>query len=426
MNRKTKPNPKLAELIQEFEFQQDHLTLDIWEDESYHKLIDYYSNQGAIDRALDVTEAALSHFKFRTEFYLTKANLLMNKMQLNEACKVLDLAIKLAPYDREVQILKTKLLAIQGHGEEAILLIDEIKLIFHKTDISDLLLTEAFICETMKDFEKMFYTLKEALNLNPDNAEALEQIWVSVEFSKKYEESITLHLELIDKNPYSYLAWFNLGHAYSCIGEYPKAIEALEYSFIINSQFEQGYMDCAELAVQIGMLDKAVDIYAEVIQNFGMDPEVISYMAECLIKLKRYKDARRILNKAYKSDPYNDEICYFIGLCHLESKNYVKAIHFLKEAIMIEEYREDYHASLAEVYVITGEYNLAEIQYAKAARTGLEQSQYWTKYICFLINRKNYEKANKVIVRADKYSVGPDLLFCKVAYNYLVGNREMA
>ncbi|MEO6189890.1 MAG: hypothetical protein ABIO44_05460, partial [Saprospiraceae bacterium] len=42
------------------------------------------------------------------------------------------------------------------------------------------------------------------------------------------------------------------------------------------------------------------------------------------------------------------------------------------------------------------------------------------------INRKNYEKANKVIVRADKYSVGPDLLFCKVAYNYLVGNREMA
>ncbi|MEP7195256.1 MAG: tetratricopeptide repeat protein [Saprospiraceae bacterium] len=426
MNRKTKPNPKLAELIHEFEFQQDHLTLEIWEDKSYHKLIDYYSNQGALDRALDVTDAALAHFKYRTEFYITKANLLMSKMHLIEACKVLDQAIRLAPYDREVQILKAKLLAIQGHTGEALLLIDEIKLIFRKTDISDVLLIEAFIRETMKDFEKMFYTLKEALSLNPDNAEALEQIWVSVEFSKKYDESVSLHLELIDKNPYSYLAWYNLGHAYSCLGEYNKAIEALEYSFIINPQFEQGFMDCAELAIQIGMHEKAYEIYAEALQNFGTDCEVIAYMAECLLKLKRIKDAKRILNKAYKYDPYNDEICYYLGLCYLESKTYLKAIKYLKEAIVIEEYREEYHASLADAYVLINEFTLAETHYAKAARTGLEQSQYWTKYISFLINRKNYEKANKIIIRADKYSVGADLLFCKVAYNYLIGNKTEA
>ncbi len=426
MNKKTKPNTKLAELIQEFEYQQNHLSNEMWEDKSYHKLIEYYTHQGALDRALDVAEAALTHFKFRTEFYLTKAHLLMKKMQLSEATLVIEQAMKLAPYDREVQILKAKLLAIQGYGEEALMLIQEIKLIFHKTDITDLLLIEAFIRETMKDFEKMFYTLKEALVLNPNNAEALEQIWVSVEFSKKYEESISLHLELIDKNPYSYLAWFNLGHAYSCIGEYEKAFEALEYSFIINPQFEQGFMDCAELAVQIGMFEKAVDIYSEVLQNFGSDSEVVAYLADCLIKLKRFKDAKKILLKTYRADPYDDEICYYLGLCHLESKEYSKAIHYLKEAIMIEEYREEYHASLADTYSITGEYSLADTHYAKAARTGLEQSLYWTKYISFLLERKNYEKAYKIIVRADKYSVGTDLLFCKVAYNYLIGNRNQA
>ncbi len=426
VNRKTKPNPKLAELIHEFEYQQDHLTHHIWEDKYYHKLIDYYSNQGSIDRALDVTEAALCHYKYRTEFYITKANLLMNKMQLAEAGKVLDQAILLAPYDRQVQILKAKLLSIQGHEEEALLLLDEIKLIFHKTDISDVLLIEAFICETMKDFEKMFYTLKEALTINPNNVEALEQIWVSVEFSKKYEESISLHSELIDKNPYSYLAWFNLGHAYSCIGEYEKALEALEYSFIINPQFEQGYLDSAELAIQIGLYEKAVEIYTEVLQHFGSDSEVIAYLSECLIKLKRYKDAKKILNKSYKADPYNDEICYYLGLCHLESKEYGKAVHYLKEAIMIEEYREEYHASLADTYSTIGEYALAETHYAKAARTGLEQSQYWTKYISFLLKQNNFEKAYKIIARADKYSVGADLLFCKVAYNWLIGKKELA
>ncbi|NOT35928.1 MAG: tetratricopeptide repeat protein [Saprospiraceae bacterium] len=426
MNRKTKPNPKLAELIHEFEYQQDRLTPELWEDKSYHKLIDYYSNQGAIDRALDVTEAALTHYKYRTEFYLTKANLLMRQMKLTDASKVLEQAIRLAPYDREVQMLKSKLLAVQGHSEEALMLVEEIKLIFHKTDISDLLIIEAFIRETMKDFEKMFYTLKEALTINPDNAEALEQIWVSVEFSKKYDESIILHLELIDKNPYSYLAWYNLGHAYSCIGEYEKALEAIEYSFIINPQFEQGYHDCAELAVQIGQHEKAYEIYNEVLQNFGSDSEVVAYMSECLIKLKRYKEAKKILNKAYRTDPYNDEICYYLGLCYFESKELNKAIHFLKEAILIEEYREEYHATLADTYVLIGEFSQAETHYAKAARTGLEQSQYWTKYISFLLERKNYEKAYKILVRADKYSVGTDLLFCKVAYNLITGNKEEA
>lgn len=426
MNRKTKPNSKLAELIHEFEFQQENIHPEHWEDKSYHKLIDYYSNKGALDRALDVVDTAITHYKFRTEFYLIKANLHIKQMGFLEASKILDQAVKLAPYDRDVQILRVRLLALRGHCEEALSLVEEIKLIFHKTDISDLLLIEAFIRETMKDFEKMFYTLKEALTLNPDNVEALEQIWVSVEFSKKYEESIQLHLNLIDRNPYSYLAWFNLGHAYSCLGEYTKALEALEYSFIINPQFEQGYHDCAELAIQLGQHDKAYEIYSELQLQFGFDSEVVAYMAECLIKLKRFKEARKVLNKAYKTDPYNDEICYYLGLCHLEFKEYNKAIHFLKEAIIIEEYREDYHASLADTYVLLNEFNLAETHYAKAARTGLEQSQYWTKYICFLLERKNYDKAHKIIIRADKYSVGTDLLFCKIAYNLIVGNKAEA
>ncbi len=426
MNRKTKPNPKLSEIVQQYERRDQHSYPAVWDDKTYFKLIDFYTNQGSIERALEVANTALSHYKFRTDFYLLKANLLMGKMQLNEAKGVLEQAAKLSPYDRQVQILKCKLLALQGHSEEALILVDEIKLIFHKTDITDLLLLEAFISETMKDFEKMFYTLKELLTHNPDNVEALEQIWVSVEFSKKYEESINLHLELIDRNPYSYLAWFNLGHAYSCLGEYEKALEALEYSFIINVQFEQGYLDCAELAVQMGQFEKAVDIYTDVLAHFGNDGDVVAYLSDCLIRLERYKDAKKILHKAYKADPYNDEICYYLGLCYMRCHETDKAIDFLKEAITIEEYREEYHASLAECYSENGELHLAEIHFAKAARTGMEQSQYWTRYISFLLQNRNFEKAYKTIIRADKYSVGADLLFCKAAYHYLTGHRDHA
>lgn len=93
------------------------------------------------------------------------------------------------------------------------------------------------------------------------------------------------------------MAWYNLGHAYSCLGEYEKAVEALEYSFLINSHFEQGYLDCAELCLQVNMYEKALRCYQEANEMFGPDAELIVYIAECLIKLNRHKEAKLKLQK---------------------------------------------------------------------------------------------------------------------------------
>lgn len=426
MSRKTNQNNKLSKLIAEFEDAVQSFSPELWEEKSFLKLISHYENQGSFDRALAVADLAIKQYKYRVDFYLQKARLMMINMRFAEALNILNQAYSISPYEIEVPLLKAKILTLQGNPEEALMIIDEVKLIFQNADLHEILLMEAFIQESMKDFDKMFYTLREALIINPNNTEALEQIWVSVEFSKKYDESVSLHLNLIDKNPYSYLAWYNLGHAYSCLGEYKKAIDALEYSFLINSRFEQGYMDCAELALQIGQYEKAFQCYSDTNDIFGPDTELVAYMAECLIKLNRHKDAKSMLLKAVHQDPFNDEIFFYLGECYFSEKNWDKALHYYKESIEIDEYREEYHSALAHVYCEMGNSKKAETHFAKAARCGQEQSQYWAMYIKFLLEKQNFEKAEKIIRRADKYSVGTDLTFCKVAYNLLTNNRAAA
>lgn len=71
-----------------------------------------------------------------------------------------------------------------GEFATALNLIEDIKRSQHKADDVEILLVEAFIQESMKDYDQMFYKLQEALKLNPNNTEALEQIWISVEISK--------------------------------------------------------------------------------------------------------------------------------------------------------------------------------------------------------------------------------------------------
>ncbi|MBK8450549.1 MAG: tetratricopeptide repeat protein [Saprospiraceae bacterium] len=342
------------------------------------------------------------------------------------AITVLDQAYTLAPLDIEITLLKAKAFALSQQFDDGLRIISDLKCTFSKIDLTEILLVEAFIYETMKDFNKMFDTLRDALILNPNNHEALEQIWVSVEFSKKYDESVRLHQDIIDKNPYSYLAWYNLGHAYSCLGEYEKAVEALEYSFLINSNFEQGYLDCAELCLQINMHEKALRCYLEANEMFGPDAELIVYIAECLIKLNRHKEAKVKLQKAIYHDPYNEEIFYYLGECYGAEENWKKAIKAYLEAIDLDDQREEFHAGIAIAYEKISNFKKAESHYRKSANCGLEQSRYWCMFISFLLSQKQFEKAEKILIRADKFSFGADLLYCRAAYYFLTDSRENA
>jgi tetratricopeptide (TPR) repeat protein len=52
-----------------------------------------------------------------------------------------------------------------------------------------------------------------------------------MESQRSYHQGIEYLKVLLDKDPYADLAWYNLGQALSCIGEYDDALSAYEYSF---------------------------------------------------------------------------------------------------------------------------------------------------------------------------------------------------
>lgn len=272
----------------------------------------------------------------------------------------------------------------------------------------------------------MFYSLKQVLEIDPDNNEALEQIWMSVELSKKYDESIALHKALIDNNPYSYRAWFNLGHAYSCTGEYDQAIEALEYAFIINPDFEAAYMDCAEICFQERKYEKAFAIYEESVERFGPDAETLVFMVECLMPLKRYEEAKVLLLKALTIDPYNDEVHFFLGECHHANGKFKSAIKAYNKAIKIEDRREEYHLSIAKSHEALGDIDLANHYYKKATHIASEQNQYWIEYALFAKRHRSIEAALDILNKADLFAVGADLMYHRAACMFELGLRKQA
>ncbi len=425
MDSRIKLSPTLLSLISEYEQQLDQGKSIYLDDKEYHDIISFYENEQELDRALDAIEKAIRQYEYRSDFLNLKARILIKKGMLRSALKTLDAAELISPFEIELQLLKANVYILQKRYSEALALIQDVKSQCNKSDLQDVYVTEAFFYESVQEFDQMFQCLKQALIINPNHEEALLLMNASVDQSKHYEESILLHKVIVDNHPYNHLAWYNLGSAYGCVGEYQKAIDALEYSFIIDPSFEPGYMDCAEYCCELKKYDVALDIYREAIDNFGPEFDILMSMANCEFALNQIDKAKRSLFEAIEIDSYSDEAYYLLAKCYMYDEDYNSAVKVLRKAITLEDAVEEYFHTLGQAYQRLSHTAKAKYYFKKAAENGFEISTYWEDYIMFLIELKDYNKALKVAKRADKYTFSYKLLYLKACAHILAGQSRV-
>ena len=424
MEHRTKRDILLINLVSEFENLSENGNIPYLDEKVCYKLIDYYESEYQIEKALEVVDIAIDQFQYRVEFYLIKVRLLLQDQNPKKALEVLTKAENISPMENEMMILKARVFNNLGRYEEAFEIIESLKAQSSKFEMSDIYLCESYVHENMKRYDEMFNSLKNSLRIDPNNFEALERIWSSVELSRMYESSIQFHQELLDRNPYSFLVWYNLGHAYSFLGEYEEAIDALEYSFLINKNFELGYLDCAELCVQIKDHKRALSIYEDANATFGPDSELLVNIAECHINLNNLLSAKASLFTALRLDPYNEEVYYFLGKCYAKEDSFHSAINAYQKAIQIEQSNEAFYSDLGLAYLNVGNYRQAIRNFKRATRIAPEEGIYWYQYVSLLIKMKKFEKALAVIEDSEDYTVAPELLYCKAVCLSKLGRKR--
>lgn len=423
MDNKIKRDISLITLVSEFENDFEKGSVGYLDEKAFYQILDYYEEEYSFDKALEVVDLAISQYQYRSEFYITKARLQLNTQKVKDCLHTLELVESIAPYEREISIIKIRALAILKRFKEAFDIIDHMKAFSTPSEKAELLVGESYIYEYMKDHHKMYITLEEAVRLDWKNEEAMERIWVSAELSRNYKASVRLHQEILDIDPYNYQAWYNLGHGYSCLNKYDEAINALEYSFIVNPHFESAYLDCADICFQIRDFQKALDIYMEAHKRFDTNQELFVNIAHCLIELNDISGAKQWLIKSIKYDGYNDEAYYLLAQCYASEGVWYNAINAYHKAIELDDRREEYYLGLAQTYVMVEDFNKATINFQMATETGPEDIRSWREYIFFLLKLNLIEEAFLVLEESDEYCAGPDLDCCRAIAHFKSGDE---
>ncbi len=413
-------------LVQQFEEMRKNDSVGYFEVSSFVKLLEHYEEEQQLEIIGEILENALSQHPNSAILLIHQANFLFDNDKVEEALEILEKAELVDAGEIELYYLKAEILAFKRQYQQAQIELDKALAYANDLDYYDILLHRANVYEDEGNFDEAFEVLKDALMLNPQGEEALDRMWLTVELSEKYDESLVLHNKLLDKDAYSYQSWFNLGHAHFCKQEFEKAVEAYDFAFTINEKFEPAYRDCGEALMNMGEFQKAIVVYRKGISNNGPNSFLYLQIGACYEEMEHYYEARENYLKAAKQEPQNAEVYFRIGECYVKEDRWGNAVSAYRKAIKLDENNARYFAAIAETFYHLEEIENAESVFRHAISLEPNNKDVWVSYISFLIDREIFDEAMDAIEIASDNTGATELSYCKVACLYLSGKHKAA
>jgi tetratricopeptide (TPR) repeat protein len=322
------------------------------EEEAFERLAVYFDEQENLKQAFRVVETGLGIFPYSGVLHLKKADLLLSERKYESALHILRSAELLGGISTELIILKTEAYLALDRQQKAITLLEEALQQFEGEERIELLFELSDVYDDYEQFDKVFDCLKIILEESPQNEEALYKICYWTDFTGRNEESIRIHLNIIEEHPFSELAWFNLGAAYQGLKLYEKAIDAYMYCVAIDEKFDYAYRNMGDAYIRMRKYKDAIEVLKKVEELSLPEDVIFKAIGYCYEKLRQPAQARVYYRKASHLDKDDSKLYFKIACSYLDEDKYEQAIKQLETALQINRKHPDYNMAMG--YALSG------------------------------------------------------------------------
>jgi tetratricopeptide (TPR) repeat protein len=250
-------------------------------------------------------------------------------------------------------------------------------------------------------------------------------MWAT-EYSMRFDQSIALHNQLLDRDAYNWRAWLNIGFAHEAKTELEEAIWAFEFAFAIDEKCRAAYMAAGELHLQKCDYVQALYVYENAIFNMEEDAALLQRLGQCYQKMGNLNAAKVVLNRALLLDPKDSETQFRLGECAASDGKFAKAVTFYLRAVALNNRKEEYFAALGDAYYKLENFSQALTSYRKATFIAPDDVSYWLRYAGFWLNVGQEKKALRVLDNAEIYTFGAEIEYCRIACLFSMGRHSEA
>jgi len=370
------------------------------EEDAFEKIIDYFDDQEDLAKALEAAETAIEYFPYSAALLIRKADLLLATRKYSEALRILEKAELFDSTDINLYILKTDAYLAMDRQEEAVGLLEQAVSIFEGEEKVELLFELADVYDDYEEFDKVFDCLKVILEEEPTNEEALYKICFWTDFTGRNEESIKLHLGIIDEHPFSELAWFNLAAAYQGLKLYEKAIDAYLYALAIDEKFDYAYRNIGDAYIRLRKYREAIEALEKVLELSKPEEVIYEAIGHCYDRMKNFAQARFHYRKASHMNPDDSKLLYKIACTYYNEAQWTSAAKQLESALKLQRLQPEYNLLMGECKLQLNEFKEAVQYLSTAVRVRPRNVSGWEALIRCLYAAGFYPEARQQAVAA--------------------------
>lgn len=376
------------------------------EEEAFERIIEYYDEKEELSKAMEAADTALEYFPFSAPLLLKKADLLLATRKYSQALETLEKAELYDAKDLNLYILKTDAYLALDQQEKAVALLESALNDFEGEEKIELLFELADVYDDYEEFDKVFDCLKVILEEEPANEEALYKICFWTDFTGRAEESIRLHLKIIDDQPFNELAWFNLAAAYQSLKLYEKAIDAYQYAIAIDEKFDYAYRNIGDAYIRIRQYKDAIEALEKVLELSKPEEVIYEAIGHCYDRMHNYAQARFYYRKASHLNADDSKLCYKIACTYFNEGHWASAAKSLEAALKIHRHQHEYNLLMGECKLQLNEVKEAVQYLSTAVRVRPRNISGWEALIRCLYAAKYYTEARQQTLSALKHTGG--------------------
>ncbi len=415
----------LNNLIAQFETMAQNDVPLFFDLESYLALIDFYEDNQDHDMALRAADSGLYHHAFSALLHIRKAHILYDLNRMDDALESLDTASIFDPGDHEITLLKAEIYAGMGHPQQAFRMLKNALKMAEAEERSDIFLCMAEIAEENQNIDRTFDYLRKSIIADNSNYPALDRIWLITEMTGRYAESAELHERVTREDPYSAMAWFNLGHALNGMQMYKKAASAFEYAYLIDPQLDFAYLERANCLKLLGRFHDAGMCFLDAALNHREMRDSHFLMAsDCFIEAGDYKRAKKYQLKAIKLNPENDAAFFSLATTCLHTGKFKEAMNAIGKAIYLEDSNPEYYLLKGQLWQELNNPEQAEQAFKEALQLAPGMLENWVELIAFYIGEGRLNEASAMTEEAITFHEEAELYFIDAAIQWSLGNKN--
>ena len=279
----------------------------------------------------------------------------------------------------------------------------------------------AAACELNNQTELAIETLKNALEVNPNAKDVLQNLARLYVLTEDYFDAEKLLRKIVLIYPEDNEARAELGDFMLACSDNEGAIRQYEILKSESPDNPIGYLKLSLLYARSGKLERAL---SEIKEGYRRDPrfELLAPMIQILVRLQKPDEAIAVCRNHIQTYPQNPVPYNLLGWVYFNQKDYQPAEDAFEEAIRIRPDWPAPHAKLAQLYLAQGKQKEAIEKFEASLAAHPRAPQAYLSLCKIYEGAGDYQKAVGVYERALEYM--PDFWFAANNLAFLLSEQS--